>query len=104
MILCGYCIHQSSGYYAYGLGMPPLLPAMPPQCAERFLRYHSNAYSFLSRAFIFTGYALENLAWEYFWPRSKNKMAITVIFFFIFPKPLTLASHSSQLSPQKWVF
>ena len=46
-----FCLHRSGGYYGFGPSMPP-----PPQCGERFHRYRSTAYSFLSRAFIFTGY------------------------------------------------
>ena len=70
---------------------------------QRFYRYPSSAFNIVARAFKFSGYLQPQniLSGNIFGLILKNKMAAIadfLLFFFIFPHPLTLAVLQPQFS------
>ena len=74
-----HCIHRiaSGGYYGFDFVTPP-----PPQCVERFHRYHSNEKNIIASLLKFAGYIHSHkiLPGNIFGLILKNKMAATGVF------------------------
>ena len=73
-----HCIYRiaSGGYYGFRFVMPP------PQCVERFPRYHSNEKNIIASLLKFAGYIHNHkiLPANIFGLILKNKMAATGVF------------------------